>query len=700
MTNKVNVFLTLERQKRQLLREIAERQRAEDGLEHVNRVLRAIRNVNQLIVREKRPERLVKDACDILVDCRGFNAAWLIVNDSTLGKSYAGSAGLPAGSPAILEDLFAQGNLPQCCQQLQDGAKIIEDRQTLCATCPLTEASDDTVVMLAPIGHAGRQYGYLCVSLFETHSDQEEEKLLLEEVAGDLGYALSGIQAESELRDNEERLRVYFEESLTGMAFVSQDKRWLRVNQSLCDMLGYSRTEMLAMTWDQLTHHEDLQASITKFGLLLAGETEGYTLDKRFIHKDGKVVHTIASVKAVRKPDGTLDVLLVQFQDNTERKQIEEQARQQERLAGIGQLAAGIAHDFNNLLTTIIGYAELLQHKPDMPSGPALGHIIEQGQRAAQLTRQILDFGRQSVRRPRTLDLSAYLQDNIEFVARIIPENIQVELDVKPGNFSINADPTQLQQIITNLAVNARDAMPRGGKLFVCLSRHTFTPGRKPPHLGITPGEWVVLSVTDTGTGIAPEILPHIFEPFFTTKEIGKGSGLGLAQVYGIVKQHGGDITVDSQPGQGTTFTIYFPILPPATKEKLMTEVARPIMSGNKETILVVEDNPTVREVVCAALATLNYQVLMAGDGEEALAVYQEHRNDIALVLTDAVMPKMDGFALVRTLQSEIPDAKVIIMSGYPRTAHPEAATLDTVGWLQKPASVKQLAEAIHVALA
>ena len=226
----------------------------------------------------------------------------------------------------------------------------------------------------------------------------------------------------------------------------------------------------------------------------------------------------------------------------------------------MGQLAAGIAHDFNNLLTGIIGYAELLQCKPDMPHEPALSRIVEQGRRAADLTRQILDFSRKSRRDPHPLDLAVCLEELVTFVAHTLPDNIRITMNVEPGDYTVDADRTQLQQIVTNLALNARDAMPEGGLLTIGLARRAFAPNDSRPSPGMTASEWVLLTVADTGSGIPPETLPHVFEPFFTTKEVGQGSGLGLAQVYGIVKQHQGEIVVDSQAGQGTTFSIYLPV--------------------------------------------------------------------------------------------------------------------------------------------
>ncbi len=373
--------------------------------------------------------------------------------------------------------------------------------------------------------------------------------------------------------------------------------------------------------------------------------------------------------------------------DITLKKRREEETLRQERLAAVGQLAAGIAHDFNNLLMGIMGFAELLKLKPEVPLSvhPDLTRIILQGQRAAQLTRQILDFSRQSVIAPRPLDLRAHVSESIHFLERTIPETIKIDFDWLPLHYTVNADPASLQQILTNLAVNARDAMPQGGLLSFSLSRLSVAPREVPPCVGMPPGEWVTLAVSDSGVGIAPEVLPHIFEPFFTTKEPGKGTGLGLAQLYGIVKQHQGFLSVESTMAQGTTFSLYFPALD--TTAESPSEAAGPVL-GNGQTILVVEDE-------------LNYRVLTATDGGVALAVYRANSQSVRLVLSDRMMPSVDGLALAMTLLAEAPDLKVVLMSGY--SQNPRQSTEpppNVVAQLPKPTSLDQLAATLAKALA
>lgn len=371
---------------------------------------------------------------------------------------------------------------------------------------------------------------------------------------------------------------------------------------------------------------------------------------------------------------------------------------QQERLAAVGQLAAGVAHDFNNILTSILGFAELLQLSPDTPETARedVGRIISSGQRAARLIRQLLDFSRKSIHRPQQLKLIPFLNETIRFFQWAIPENIRLSLEIESGEFLVEADPVQLQQMLTNLVINARDAMPTGGELklkiagveakgeAICVGCNQAIEG-----------EWVALVVSDTGSGIPAELLPRIFEPFFTTKEVGQGSGLGLAQVLGIVQQQAGHITVASQDGQGTTFTVY---LPPLEPRQSNAEPAEPILlqQGQGETILLVEDDPTVLAVTGTMLEHLGYQILTATNGREALAVYEEHQAVIALVLSDIVMPDMEGDALFNFLKAQNDSIKMVLMSGYPLDR--EGALLleqGVVEWLQKPLSLRGLGQVI-----
>jgi signal transduction histidine kinase/ActR/RegA family two-component response regulator len=385
------------------------------------------------------------------------------------------------------------------------------------------------------------------------------------------------------------------------------------------------------------------------------------------------------------------------LRDGTANRQVQERVQQQERLAAVGQLAAGIAHDFNNLLTGIIGFADLLQKRPDMPE-PArarLARIIEQGERGAHLVRQVLDFSRTAVSQLQPLDLVPFLKEVSKFLERTIPESTRIVVEFAPGTYTVLAEPSRIQQVLANLAVNAYDAMPDEGELRLRLSQFTQHAGETPPCLGMPVGEWVALAVSDTGTGIPPEALPHIFEPFFTTKEPGKGTGLGLAQVYGIIKQHNGYIRAESQEGSGTTIVIYLPALT-RPRDTHREEVPADVPRAHDETILLVEDEPVVLEVCQVMLEHLGYRVLTATNGQQGLAVYSAHQHDIALVLMDMVMPVMGGVQLFHALRELQPSVKAVVMTGYPLEEKGRQLLAEGIlAWIQKPLNPLQLAQTI-----
>lgn len=387
------------------------------------------------------------------------------------------------------------------------------------------------------------------------------------------------------------------------------------------------------------------------------------------------------------------------LRDVTSERDIRRMLEIQERLAAVGELAAGLAHDFNNILSSIVGGAELLAMRSDLPAEVKefVNTVIVQGERSASLIRKILDFSRRTVSEQRPTDVASFLRDCINFLRRTLPENISVLTDIPSGSYIANIDIVQMQQAITNLVVNARDAMPEGGELRVELKRLTVADDERPPVPTMRPGEWIAISVSDTGIGIPPENLPRIFEPFFTTKE--KGTGLGLAQVYGIVTQHGGFIDVKSEVGKGTTFTIYLPAVSERVEERV-TEEGLDVPMGNGELILVAEDDEDVRLVIHRMLGRLNYRVIAARDGVEALRFYELHSDEIALVLTDLVMPELGGDRLIGELRRRNPKVKVVVMSGYLLGEEQKFIQAPNIfGWLQKPPRFRELAHVIHEAL-
>jgi PAS domain S-box-containing protein len=390
--------------------------------------------------------------------------------------------------------------------------------------------------------------------------------------------------------------------------------------------------------------------------------------------------------------------------DVTDVLNLEAQFRHMQKLESVGQLAAGVAHDFNNILTVIQGYSECLLSRPqgDSATHTALKQISDAARRAAALTRQLLMFSRKQVIQTKVLDLNAVLQNLANMLIRLLGEDIVLESDYGPTLPQIEADTGMLEQVVMNLAVNARDAMPKGGKLCIGTSGVLIDEGYAGLHPESRPGEFVCLTVTDTGCGMDGKTLDRIFEPFFSTKEVGKGTGLGLATVYGIVKQHEGWVEVRSEVGVGTTFKIYLPVTELAEKAEADVAPSAPTepISGGKETILVVEDEPVLRELVCEVLQQYEYRVLQAGSGIEALRIWDEFNSEIDLVLTDMVMPEgMTGRELATQLRKRKPGLKVIYSSGYsPEAIGRTFGQTDTV-FLSKPYLPPQLARAVRQCL-
>jgi len=380
-------------------------------------------------------------------------------------------------------------------------------------------------------------------------------------------------------------------------------------------------------------------------------------------------------------------------------KRLEEELRQSQKMEAVGQLAGGIAHDFNNVLNVIIGYSKLLlaSSAPGDPSYGRIEEIRKAGERAATLTQQLLAFSRKQVLQPRVVNLADTLRETDHMLRRMIGEHIEIIATVDPNLAQVKIDPGQMQQLLMNLVVNARDAMPRGGKLTLELMNQEMDESASHLH-NIPAGRYVMLSVSDNGSGMTPEVRRHVFEPFFTTKEVGQGTGLGLATVYGIVRQSGGHIWLYSEPGIGTTFKIFFPRVDDP-KDRTSSELPRKIGRGD-ETILIVEDDPSLRVLAQEVLSSAGYHILTAEDGDAALRASEQHKGPVHLLLTDVVMPGMGGKEIASRLTVPRPEMKVLFMSGYTGNALAQQGTLDeTVGFIQKPWTPEGLCEKIRAVL-
>jgi two-component system cell cycle sensor histidine kinase/response regulator CckA len=381
--------------------------------------------------------------------------------------------------------------------------------------------------------------------------------------------------------------------------------------------------------------------------------------------------------------------------------QLQEQLRQAQRLEAVGKLASGVAHDFNNLLSVIVGYAAMITESLS-PSDGLRGDVEEisrAASRAGELTRQLLAFGRQQVLLPRVVDLNRTLPTLEKMLRRVAGDTVVFELALGKTLGRVQVDPGQLEQVVLNLVVNARDAMPRGGRLTLATADATLGEAYAVAHPGVPVGKFVRLSVSDTGDGMEPATRARVFEPFFTTKEQGKGTGLGLSTVWGIVTQSGGHVDVESAPGQGSTFNVYLPAVG-ADVDVVAADLPAPLGVGGSETILVVEDEEQVRTLLCSVLRRAGYTVLEAQNGSEGLLVSQRHPHAVQLLLTDVIMPRINGRELARRLQPERPDMQVLYCSGYPENLMVDNGVLDPgVAFLAKPVSPQQLLHKVREVL-
>ncbi len=428
------------------------------------------------------------------------------------------------------------------------------------------------------------------------------------------------------------------------------------------------------------------------YDLLTSPPTRG--LWHELVYK-GRIFEVIA--RPIEKETGAENWVMV-IQDVTQAREIQQRGRQQERLAAVGQLTAGIAHDFNNIMATIVLYAQMAARSDRLSHADQerMKTINQQARHATQLIQQILDFSRRSALERLPLDLLPFFKEQIKLLERTLPEHITINLDYGREDYTILGDPTRIQQMVMNLAINARDAMPHGGALTFALTRIQVMRGRPAPAPApaMASGSWVRIAITDTGAGIPPDILPHIFEPFYTTKAP-LGSGLGLAQVQGIIEQHEGYINVETESGAGTTFIIYLPALPDVAAET--DTISLPDLAmGAGETILVVEDNAMARGALQESLEMLNYDVLIAHHGKEAIEILSQRKSEVDLVLSDVVMPEMGGLALLRTMQDQDIQTPVILLTGHPLEKDLNALHADNLHiWMSKPPDLEKLAATI-----
>jgi two-component system cell cycle sensor histidine kinase/response regulator CckA len=498
----------------------------------------------------------------------------------------------------------------------------------------------------------------------------------------------------------EELFRLIGENAADMIAVVTVQGERLYNSPSYEKLLGYTPEELeKTSAYEQI--HPDDQKEVKRAADEAKKTGIGCPVEYRIRHKSGEWRVLESTASAVRNSNGDVEKLIIVNRDITERRHMEQQLLLSQRLEAVGKLSGGIAHDFNNILGVIIGYSEALQQKiaADDPMREAVDEIEKAGQRAAALTQQLLAFSRKQVLEPKILNLNSIVADVEKMLRRLIGEDVDLEIISSPTLRSVKADRGQIEQVILNLAINARDAMPQGGKLKIETMNTDLDEDDARRKRYVVPGPYVMLQVSDAGTGMTAEVQSHIFEPFYTTKEQGKGTGLGLATVYGVIKQSGGYIWVESEIGKGSQFQVYLPraegvAIEPARKEPSLA-------AHGPGTLLVAEDEAALRKLICSTLKESGYQVLAAEDGPKAIEIAKHFGGDIDLLLTDVVMPGMSGRELAEQLSLERPSMRILYMSGYTDGAVAAHGVLKSgIAILRKPFSRAQLQQDVQGMLA
>jgi len=501
------------------------------------------------------------------------------------------------------------------------------------------------------------------------------------------------VEAERAVRASEERFRALVENSTEFLFLVDASDGLIYTTPGAHRHFGWSPADLLGQPFLHLLHPDDAPAARTRFDEARRRPGVPIPLEARVRHADG-TYRTIEGVAVNRLHEPAVRAIVVNARDVTERRVLEDQLRQVQKMEAVGRLAGGIAHDFNNLLTAILGYCNLLSE--DLPADSHMRSDVEEirkaGDRAAALTRQLLAFSRRQMLQPQPVDVGVLVAQMEKMIKRLAGADIHLTMKLDDGVPNVKADPSSIEQIVINLAVNARDAMPEGGSLTIGTSLQELDESFAALHPGAIAGRYVSLEVSDTGAGMDAPTRERIFEPFFTTKEQGKGSGLGLATVYGLVKQSGGYIWVDSAPGAGSVFKVYFP---PIDREAEPVQDARSNLSGS-ETVLLVEDEDTVRALAGEVLRRNGYAVLEARHSLEALRLVERHQESIDLMITDIVMSHMTGRDLAERIREGRPSMKILFISGYIDHASVQRELAAGMPFLQKPFTPEAFARKVR----
>ena len=656
------------------------------------------------------PEEAARTIAAVAQDVLGWDACSLDLYFAELDmvQAVVSMDRMGNGPPIDVPHAYASGPPgPMTRKVLAEGAQLILRDAAEPASEGLTPfgavSRPSASLMFVPVRHGEQVTGILSVQSYTPRAYLAGDLAMLQTLADHCGSALERLRIEEALRESQAQLQRAESAALVMTAHIGLDGSWRKVPSTLCELLGYTEDELLARNVADVTHAEDVEGDLAQRQRLIAGKARSYDLMLRLLRRDGRVVWVYANNSVVQNAAGAPLYFLTYIRDMSERMILEEQLRQAQKMEAVGQLAGGVAHDFNNLLTAIIGNSELLLRSIEAEDQRRLDvlEINRAAHRAATLTRQLLAFSRKQVLQPRVVDLNAVVTELTTMLRRIIGEHVELRLELEPALGRVLADPGQLEQVITNLSLNARDAMPSGGRLTIRTANVETAsvplPGPEAAHLL---GPLVEVSVMDNGVGMDERTQARLFEPFFTTKGLGRGTGLGLATVYGIVRQSGGHIRVSTRLDHGSTFTVYLPMAEGIPDAAVETSAWSETPRGTG-TVLVVEDEDAVRYLACRVLRGNGFRVLEAGSPAAALRMAREQSRPVDLLVTDVVMPGLSGPELAERLVAAWPDLKVLYITGYAEEAIQRRGALPAGGaLLEKPFTAQQLAERVRLALA